>query len=34
VLEAANGDDGIGIDDMGREGDIGVSEGDEPRGRL
>lgn len=34
MFEAANGDEGIGMDEIGREGDMGVSEGDEPRGRL
>lgn len=34
MFEAANGDEGIGMEEIGREGDMGVSEGDEPRGRL
>jgi hypothetical protein len=33
-LDAAKGDEGIGMDESGREGDIGVSEGEVPRGRL
>lgn len=34
VFDAAKGEEGIGIDDSGRDGDIGVREGEVPRGLL
>jgi hypothetical protein len=33
-LEVANGEDGIGMDDKGREGDMGARDGEVPLGRL